>query len=407
MLTSSWFVDRCKQITDQKKNIWIAYSGGVDSHVLLNLAVANFANVKALHINHNLGQDDHLWQQHCEQICRQLNVSLKCITVNAKAKPKQSPEEAARVARRKAWQSILTCSDALFLGHHADDQAETIMYRLFRGTGPKGLGGMQQLVNIGDTMLFRPLLNVSKQEILDYAQQQNLCWAHDHTNSSTNYDRNYIRNKVMPLLAKRWPKAIANINRAGELCGQLLHVVEPVLAEKLVSIYGVDNTEIEIHKLQQYSDYVIIELLRAWLQSHGLKPSLNQINLILKQVIAAKIDAKPKFCIENKLIRRSNNKLYILTNENYDTDLEPIIFEQEWDLNSDLSLPNGENLKVDQFMHLRGQKVLVKLGVHGRKAKKIFQEHNIPPWERAKYPVIFADGHVACIVGLWVATRHD
>jgi len=404
MLTSSWFVDCCKQVTDHKENIWVAYSGGVDSHVLLSLAVANFSNVRAVHINHNLGPDDHLWQQHCEQVCRQLNIPLECITVNAKVKYRQSPEEAARLARRKAWLGLITSQDLLLLAHHADDQAETILYRLFRGTGPKGLGGMRQQVKIGETTLFRPLLHVSKQEILDYAHQQNLVWAYDQTNSSTNYDRNYIRNQIMPLLTKRWLKAISNINRAGELCAQLLHVVEPVIAEQLASIYGANNSEIEISKLHEFSDYIIIELLRAWLQAHGLTPSLNQINLIQKQVIAAKVDAKPKFCIEGKVIRRSNNKLYISNNENQGAEIQQEIFEQEWDLKSELALPNGQFLNPDQFAQLRGQKVLVKLGRHGRKAKKIFQEHNIPPWERAKYPVILADEHVVCIVGLWNAT---
>lgn len=404
MLTSSWFVDCCRKITEQKKNIWIAYSGGVDSHVLLHLAAISFPNVRAVHINHNLGPEDQLWQQHCEQVCVALKVSLQSISVDAKAKPKQSPEEAGRIARRKAWQNLLTADDVLFIAHHADDQAETILYRLFRGTGPKGMCGMQPHSKIEEVSLFRPLLNVSKQQILDYSQKHNLNWISDQSNQEANYARNYIRNKIMPLITHRWPKATANINRAGELCGQLLKIVNPVILQKLDQIYGLNNTELDLDKLQQCSNFTQTELLRAWLQVHNLTPSLNQIILIQKQVIAAKIDAKPKFVIADKTIRRSNNKLYILDNSKIYTQETFVV---EWDLSGDLNLPTGQILKPEQLANLKVSKVMVQLGSHGRKAKKIFQQHDVPPWERSKYPLIFVDDKLHSIVGLWSSNKHN
>jgi len=308
MLTNSWFIDCCKEITKRKSNIWVAYSGGVDSHVLLRLAATNLNNVHAVHINHNLSNDDAQWQQHCEQVCSQLNIPLKCITVDAQPKKKQSPEQAARLARRKAWQAFLTADDVLFVAHHAEDQAETILYRLFRGTGPKGLCGMKAHSKIGGASIFRPLLNISKQTILNYAQQNKLNWSVDETNWGVNYSRNYIRNIIMPLVSKRWPAATTNINRAGDLCAQLLQVVDPVIAQKLTLIYGANNSELELAKLADFPEFIQIELLRAWLQLHDLTPSLQQINILRKQVIAAKIDASPKLVIGHKLIRRSNNK---------------------------------------------------------------------------------------------------
>ena len=237
MLNTSWFKDSCKNITSNK-NIWVAYSGGVDSHVLLKLASQAFPKVHAVHINHGLSSNANIWQRHCETVCVGLNIKLHCINVNAKPKAKQSPEDAARIARRAAWQNLLTSEDILLLAHHADDQAETILYRLFRGTGPKGLSGMALQSKLGVVSLFRPLLAIGKQDILKYAAKNKLAYISDESNIDNKYDRNYIRNQLLPHITQRWPAAVANINRAGKLNLQLLDCVKPVVQEKLIRIYG-------------------------------------------------------------------------------------------------------------------------------------------------------------------------
>lgn len=393
MLNKDWLRNTCEPVAAQK-NIWVAYSGGVDSHVLLSLAAQAFTNVRAVHVHHGLSPNADQWQRHCEQICSNLKITLHTIHVNARPKAKQSPEDAARKARRKAWEDLLTCDDVLLVAHHAEDQAETILYRLFRGTGPKGLRGMLAHTHIGAAGLLRPLLNISKKNILNYAQTNNLIWISDESNLDTNYDRNFLRQQVMPLVTKRWPAAVSNINRAGELSGQLVDFTQPVIIEKLKAVYGNDFREINIEKLQENSELLRTEILRAWLAQHNITPELKQLRIIQQQVINAKLDANPQFVLGENIIRRSNNKLYLLANNQ-----QPLTFKQVWEPNTDLVLPTGQRLLAEYRAKL-GDNVVVKLGMYGDKVKKIFQKYSVPPWERSRYPLVFADDKLVAIIGL-------
>jgi tRNA(Ile)-lysidine synthase len=362
MLTTQWFAATVNTVTNRHRQIWVAYSGGVDSHVLLHLACESFVNVRVVHINHALSDLDKQWQQHCEQTCADLNLPLQCLHVDAAPKPGQSPEDAARNARRAAWQTMLGSNDLLLLGHHADDQAETILYRLLRGAGPKGLSGIKSKTKLGSVTLFRPLLNITKQEILDYAQVNNLNWLQDQTNADNHFDRNYIRNNILPTMLDRWPAAIANINRAAQLCGNAASLVAQQAAEKLVNIQLPDS-KLDLLKLSAEPLLWQYEILRLWLQNHDINPSLQQLKIICTEVISARIDSQPEYIIANRILKRSSNKLYLLA-----------------------------NTKLPEFSHS-----------HGRKAKKIFQQHGIPPWERSKYPLVFDGDKLVAIVGLWSA----
>jgi tRNA(Ile)-lysidine synthase len=411
MLSSSWFNDSCKEVSREQKNIWVAYSGGVDSHVLLVLAKAYWPNVKAVHINHGLSPNANIWQQHCIQVCTDLNIPLECIQVDAKPKSKQSPEDAARIARHTAWKNLLSSEDLLLLAHHADDQAETLLYRLFRGTGPKGLSGMSTRAKISHVSVFRPFLKIAKQEILNFAYNHNLKNINDESNQDTKYDRNFIRNQIMPLLKDRWPAVTENINRAGCLTAQMLKCLDPIVLEKLADVYDADKNELDLKKLLNYSDNWQTEILRAWLQANNINPSYQQILLLKQQVIAASIDANPMYVIAGKTVRRSASKLYALENQALSNVQSPD-FEATWDLQNNLSLPNGKTLTIEQISakqefisKLREHQVIVKLGAHGAKAKKIFQQHAIPAWERSKYPLIFANGRLVSIAGLWASSR--
>lgn len=360
MLTTQWFTASVNTEVRGPQQVWVAYSGGVDSHVLLDLAHHSFPNVRAVHINHGLSILDDQWQHHCEMICANLNIPLQTIRVNAIVKPGQSQENAARIARRNAWRNMLQDNDILLLAHHADDQAETVLYRLLRGAGPKGLSGIKARSKLGVATLLRPLLNVTKKEILKYAQNNNLNWLQDQTNYNNDFDRNYIRNNILPLMLERWPAAVANINRAAELCDRSASLVSQQADIKLQQILLDDNT-LDLPKLLQEPQYWQHEVLRLWLSRSDITPSLQQLEIICAEVIAARIDAQPEYVIADWVLKRSNNKLYLLSNE---------------------ALP---------------------VSSHGRKAKKIFQQHGIPPWERAKYPLVFENGRLVAIVGLWNA----
>jgi tRNA(Ile)-lysidine synthase len=412
MLNSQWFTQECNQVITDDQQICIAYSGGVDSHVLLHLAHQTFPNLKAIHINHALSAADDQYQQHCEQVCAQLNIPLSCVTIDVQQFAGKGLENAARTARRAVWQQHLTAQDILLVAHHADDQAETILYRLLRGAGPHGLSGIKPLSKVGQAKLFRPFLQINKQQILAYAREQQLSWIQDQTNQNDQFDRNYLRNKVMPLLTRRWAHATASINRAGSLCAQLLSNLEPIMADKLARMLGNDLT-LDLTTLQQENFATQLELLRAWLQRHQIIPSSKQLQLLFQQVVNARHDAQPQLQFAGKIVQRSKHRLYVL---------EPIktataaaaeeTIEISWNMQDKLLLPNGEHLTVQHIStdasfidKLKQQSVTVRIGAHGRKAKKIFQQAGVPPWERLKFPLIFVGDRLVAIAGLWHSPR--
>lgn len=405
MINAAWLL--ASSIITPQQNVWVAYSGGVDSHVLLDLARQCFNNVHAIHINHNLSHDDIVWQQHCEAVCAAVKIPLRCITVDAKPKPSQSPEEASRLARRQAWREVLNKNDVLLVAHHADDQAETVLFRLLRGAGPKGLSGIKVISKVGQATLWRPLLGISKQQLLDYATFNNLNWLQDQSNTDDHYDRNYLRKHVVPLLLQRWPAAIANINRAAKLCGQLENFIAPQIMNVLASMTD-KNQVLNLTLLRSYSPQWQQEILRLWLQQQDLHPSSQHVKMILQQVINARPDAMPEYTLADKVVRRSQERLYLLESSNR-VQQE---YSSSWNLQQALLLPNGVILNVAdisndlQFLDkLQQSNVTVRLGTHGRKAKKIFQQHGIPPWERSKYPLLFINDRLVSIVGVWCSAR--
>lgn len=399
-------LDTLDNLQKKYQTIWVAYSGGIDSHVLLELTAKSFSNVRAVHINHGTHPDDDQWQQHCEIICSELNVPLHSIKVKTTPRLKQSYETAARNARRDAWKNLLAADDLLLVAHHADDQAETILYRLLRGTGPRGLTGMQTYSAIGNATLLRPFLNTRKKEILAYAQERQLNWITDRSNQDNSIDRNYIRNNIMPQLQARWPQGINNINRAGTICAQMLQEIEPQVETKLATMLVAQA--LDLTKFASETTFWQQELLRAWLQQHALVPSMQHIRMLQSQVINARIDAMPQLHIGSKIIKRSNNKLFVLVPENK----AQAEFYAIWDITQSLALPSGKYLQAQQVFEnsdiiskLAQTEVTVRIGVLGRKAKKIFQQHAIPPWERLNYPLVFAGDRLVSVVGLWNSKR--
>lgn len=407
MLDVTWLSARYVALDHKFSNVWVAYSGGVDSHVLLHLAQQYFPNLRAIHINHNLTDEDQLFAQHCKQTCANLNIPLECVNVNVQIAPGLSFETAARQARREAWKNILSENDLLLLAHHADDQAETILYRLLRGAGPHGLTGMREQTKLGKSYIWRPFLSINKQDLLCYAQMQRLNWIKDTTNTNTNYDRNYLRNNVMPILLQRWPHAMQNINRAGLLANQLLTSMQPLLAEKLESAINQDQT-LNLAIFNTESEAWQFEILRAWLAKHHIVTSLKRLTIILNEVIGARKDAMPQLLLCRKLIKRSNNKLFILDVKRQ----QNTQYELNWNIQSDLQLPCGAYLRLSDVStqksfidKIAALPITVRKGKLGRKAKKIFQQYAIPPWQRSDYPLLFANDRLIGIVGLWCSNR--
>ncbi len=302
----------------ERPRVWIGYSGGVDSHVLLHLMHrALYQNpdyqIHAIHIHHGLSpQADH-WVKHCQAICQVLKCHLTVLHVEGRALGDQSPEEAARKARFAAFKTVLGIDDVLCLAHHASDQAETILWRLLRGSGPQGLGGMKAKTMLGKVSCIRPFLKVSKAAILEYASNHGLEWIEDQSNQDTRFDRNFLRQNIMPSLEQRWPKMVSSINRSGALCKETADAVEALAKKELSLLQDTEEAQtLAVSGLLTLDTLLRQTVIRLWLAEQGLQaPSYDHMQRIDREVLRAKRGAKPHLKIGDYTLLRINHRLIV------------------------------------------------------------------------------------------------
>ena len=193
-----------------ENKIFIAFSGGLDSTALLFLCnqalkQKKIKNLKAIHINHKLSKNSNNWEQHCESFCRTNNIEFESFKVKV-SKNRSSIEAQARQARYKIFESLLDANDQIILAHHRDDVFETILLRLFRGTGVDGLSGLNERRTLGKGEIIRPFLKLSKSDLKIFIDENNLSYVEDDTNLNNQFDRNFLRNEIVPSLEKRWSR---------------------------------------------------------------------------------------------------------------------------------------------------------------------------------------------------------
>ncbi len=418
---------------NEQQRFYVAYSGGVDSHVLLHCC-ASIARLKnkltAVYVHHGLQVEAEAWVGHCERTAKELGVEFLTLRVNADAAPGESPEEAARNARYAALKSLMAAGDVLLLAQHREDQLETVLLQLFRGSGLRGLSGMPERQAFGSGVMFRPLLNTSKQAICDYAAAHQLSWVEDPSNQSNDYDRNFLRNAVVPLLKQRWPAIDKTVARSAKHCADAQVLVEEVADELFSAAFNPADQTLCISRLMEHQLHPQQLILRHWFRHLGLKmPAQAKVERILNEVVAAAGHRDPVLSGQGYSIRRYRDKLYCLANLS-GTDLQLSNERQAvQDAQQDLVWPNGQaSIKIahDQVLScepasqgiLREQwqkaKVEVrfrrggeKISLPGRQGhhslKNLFQEAGIPPWERDAIPLIYLDGMLAAVGDLWIS----
>ena len=197
-------------VLSPESKIFVAFSGGIDSTALLFLCnkalkQKKIKNLKAIHINHNLSKNSAKWERHSESFCRDHDISFESFSVEV-SKNRSSIESQARQARYKIFERLLDKNDQILLAHHRDDVFETMLLRLFRGTGVDGLSGLNKRRSLGKGEIIRPFLNLSKTDLKMYIDANHLTCVEDETNTNNDFDRNYLRNEIIPLLDKRWKK---------------------------------------------------------------------------------------------------------------------------------------------------------------------------------------------------------
>jgi tRNA(Ile)-lysidine synthase len=417
-------------------HIVVAYSGGVDSHVLLHAlhnirqeAQLNFY-LSVIHIHHGLSQHADQWQLHCEQVCSTLNVEFLTANVNVQTAPRQSLEAQAREARYSKLVELAPANSQVVLGQHQDDQLETFLLQLKRGAGPKGLSAMnrkwvsycpsQPDKKIG---FYRPLLDVSQQAILDYAQQHNLQWCEDESNQNTDFERNFLRHDVLPVLQHRWPEISRSVARSAALCAEQQHLLDEVCAEKLKLIKASANS-LHLPALKQLNQSWLHQLVRYWLSELNMQsPSLAVLSQLKPELLDAADDATPILQWQGWQFRRFDQQLFVIP-------AIPLIDNQilVWSGESQITLPGNIGcLKFLQSTEVSSEVLILdtKAGdismqfggyahrfkpkgeSHSKPIKQWFKQWKVSPWCRNQVVLLLQNKQLLAILieGEWITSH--
>ena len=294
----SLLADCQNQITKLNINkILLAYSGGIDSSVLLDclykISLNGSVSIRTMHINHNLSTQSKNFEHHCNKITNEMKIDHKNIQV--KIDSSSNIEELCRKKRYKSLTEYCNPDEVVFTAHHEEDQVETFLLRLIRGSGARGLSSMKPKSKYNNKIIYRPFLNVPKKIIDDYCQANNIDFIHDDSNDNTKYDRNFIRNNIIPVLKSRWPSINKNIlNNIAVQDIQSKSLTNHIM-NILPNYYQNDAKELSVSRLNEESEYNKIMIIHEWILSQtGIVLNLKQIREVLK-ILQTNNDSNPLF----------------------------------------------------------------------------------------------------------------
>lgn len=422
-----------QQITSyniEKPHFIVALSGGVDSMVLLRLA-AIYAKEKqlaciAVHVNHGLSPHASEWEERCLSSCEQLSIPLYIERVNLTVSPQESLEDVARKARYQVLEKYMLPHSLLLTGQHQDDQVETFFLALKRGSGPAGLSSMPSIISLQKGYKCRPLLFISRTEIHTYAKQHQLVWVEDESNQDIRFDRNFLRHQVTPILSQRWASFASSVSRSAQLCAEQESLLTELLQPKLTQ-YQNEFQGLSIKHIEPESKASRNMLLRLWLSLFAIPlPSQAQLHILWNEVAMAQQDANPCLSLGNVQIRRFQNHIYCVP-KYQDLSSWSAMLENTLDLPDNLgrlelrdSIETKESTAALQSLRapLPNERVEVRFNVigltahpegrqHSRKMKKLYQEYQIPSWQRSRLPMVFYNDELAAVAGLFVCKAYS
>jgi tRNA(Ile)-lysidine synthase len=413
-------------------SILVGLSGGVDSVVLLHILhklSSRFSwNISALHVHHGISPNADVWSDFCTQLCAKMHVSLSIERVDITPIREHGVEAAARKLRHEAF-ARQSC-DFVAVAHHLDDQAETLLLQLLRGTGVRGASAMPEFaVRGGSAPLVRPLLHCSREEILNYARAHGLGWIEDESNANDNVPRNFLRHRVMPLLAEKFPAYRDTLMRSAQHFAEASHLLDVLALQD--SAGSIQAETVSVAVLRALDPARARNVLRYFLSVNGAPmPQAVQLDDMLRQLLNAGQDAE--VCVEfgGWEVRRYRGAAYVLRS----------LIE----LNRDFVLPwHGEaeiywpmlaaRLHIDVEPHpakrdvrgfaisaakLRRAPVTFRLRQGGesirpgpmrvtRSVKNLFQECHVPPWQRDRLPFVYCGDELVYVTGVAVAADYQ
>lgn len=404
--------------------LWVALSGGLDSTLLLHLAVhchGASGRVHAVHVNHQLQPNAADTESFCVELCARLGVALRVRRVEVATRSEGSAgglEEAARQARYREFEQLLGPHDLLMMAHHADDQAETVLFRLLRGSGVAGLAGMPAQRRLGQGRLVRPLLEFDRAELEHWATMAGLPWMEDPSNTDERFDRNFLRRTVLPLLGQRFSGLNRRLAHTAAACGESGALNDRLAALQWSSLGG-EGDRLPLHGFAALSLPEQKNLIRWWARTGGFAaPSTTDWQQVLNDLLCAGGDREPEFACDGFTLRRFNGALYLVP-ERPPLPAESVVLEPgapvewgEWSIRLlPVDDPKASPPPIRISTRQGGERVRPHSNGPSRPLKKWLQEQAVPPWERARLPLVFAaagEGEELVAIGdLWCCEQYS
>ncbi len=371
---------KTKDLYLEGKQIVLGLSGGIDSIVLLHYLHLHYPkHLRAIHCNHHLSQHADNWSGFCQELCATLNIPFSSISLNIEKDA--NLEENARKKRYYSLSCNLGENEVLCTAHHQDDQAETLLLQLFRGSGVAGLASMPKEKPLGKGTHYRPMLSIQKQQILDYAKKHHLNWIEDDSNNNTNFRRNYLRLDIIPQLSKVYKNLTKTLYRGAKHQSEALKLSRELADIDLQNNNIVnDSGRININALKTLEIHRIKNILRHHLSlMNFLAPSDKVMDQII-DLLNAKEDAQPLVSWETFEIRRYQSELYFINKQEDKKPDNCPIYEE---------LQNLPNFSIRY--RTEGQRIKLPGKTHSQSLKKVLQDANIPPWERNSLKMYYID----------------
>lgn len=422
-LSPQWLATQLARLFEGYPNLalCVALSGGVDSTALLALLARMPARqrkslrLRAVHVNHGLHPNATSWSNQCVSLARGLGVPLDILTTKVERARGESLEAAARTARYALLARNLGKDEVLLTAHHQDDQLETVLLQLFRGSGLAGLAAMPERVRFAAGWLARPLLSQTRATLAEWATRQELTWAQDDTNSDERLDRNYLRNRVLPLIRERWPGVAAAAARSARHAAEgqrLLEAIGRADAER-----AADGAALAASSLRALPADRRRNALRFWIAASGRRvPDTRRLEQMCGALLDARADANPHVAWADGVLRREGGRLTLSSPATAGTGQSPAA----WNWRSGpCALPAGGALELSrdprgpvdlqalpELLTVRyregGERLRPRRGGPRRALKSLLQEARVPVTERARVPLVFAGEQLVAAADLWL-----
>lgn len=386
---------KTKDLFLEGKQIVLGFSGGIDSVVLLHYLNTHYPNkTRVIHYNHHLSQYCNEWDKFCKKLCSSLNIAY--LNIDLSFNNTSNIEENARKKRYHSLSNSLKKNEILCTAHHQNDQAETLLLQLFRGSGIKGLAAMPKEKPLGKGIHYRPFLAINKSQIINYAKNNKLSWIEDDSNKNTDFRRNFLRLEILPKLSKVYKNLTKTLARSAKHQSEALKLMRELADIDIKTHHIINNANrIDTSKLIKLETHRIKNVLRHHLKLlNFLTPSDKIMHQIIKLLHTQK-DANPLVCWDKYEIRRYQNELYFI-NKVLPKRNEPCPFYEKFK-----GLPNF-SIRYRQ----EGQRIKLLGKTHTQSLKKVLQEYNIPPWERHQLKMYYINDKLCAIERIGKASDH-